>query len=202
MELFDRGFPGHYLRLIKRVRTSVIALIPPAQGIYATLTSSGLTRTVIGPEIFQTVPIHRDPEFVALTSPANSAGMFELDAQQTDMLLPFEGNGVDGTFEFRMPKAANQLDYRTVADILITFEYTALDSYDYRQQVVRTLNPNLSADKPFSFRNQFADQWYDLNNPDQTKTPMKVQFQIVREDFPPNVETLKIQQVLLFFRQC
>lgn len=38
MELFDRGFPGHYLRLIRRVRTSVIALIPSVQGIHATLT--------------------------------------------------------------------------------------------------------------------------------------------------------------------
>jgi hypothetical protein len=57
----------------------------------------------------------------------------------------------------------------------------------------------LSGDRPFSFRNQFADQWYDLNNPDQTKTPMKIKFQIFREDFPPNVETLKIQQVLLYF---
>jgi len=28
MDLFDRDFPGHYLRLIKRVRTSVIALAP------------------------------------------------------------------------------------------------------------------------------------------------------------------------------
>ena len=199
MELFDRGFPGHYLRLIKRVRTSVIALIPPVQGINATLTSSGLTRTVIGPDIFQTVPIHRDPEFVALTSPANSTGMFELDSQQTDMLLPFEGNGVDGTWEFRMPKAANQLDFRTFADVLITIEYTALNSFDYRQQVIQTLNPSLSADCPYSFRNQFADQWYDLNNPDQTKTPMKVQFQTYREDFPPNVETLKIKQILLYF---
>jgi hypothetical protein len=199
MELFDRGFPGHYLRLIKRVRTSVIALIPPVQGIHATLTSSGLTRTVIGPDIFQTVPIRRDPEFVALTSPVNSTGMFELEPQQTDMLLPFEGNGVDSAWEFRMPKAANQFDYRTLADVLITIEYTALNSFDYRQQVIQTLKPNLSADRSFSFRNLFADQWYDLNNPDQTKTPMKVRFQTIREDFPPNVETLKIQQVLLYF---
>ena len=28
MEMFNRGFPGHYLRLIKRVRTSIIALVP------------------------------------------------------------------------------------------------------------------------------------------------------------------------------
>jgi len=199
MELFDRDFPGHYLRLIRRVRTSVIALIPPTQGIHATLTSTGLSRTIIGPDIFQTVPIRRDPEYVALTSPANSTGMFELESLQPDMLLPFEGNGVDSTWEFRMPKAANQFDYRTIADILITIEYTALNSFDYRQQVIQTLNPNLSADRPFSFRNQFADQWYDLHNPDQTKTPMKVKFQTFREDFPPNIETIKIQQVLLYF---
>ena len=37
-ELFDRDFPGHYARLVKRVSTSVIALIPPVQGIRATLT--------------------------------------------------------------------------------------------------------------------------------------------------------------------
>lgn len=199
MELFDRDFPGHYLRLIRRVRTSVIALIPPTQGIHATLTSTGLSRTVIGPYIFQTVPICRDPEYVALTSPASSTGMFELEPLQSDMLLPFEGNGVDSTWEFRMPKAANQFDYRTIADVLITIEYTALNSFDYRQQVVQTLNPNLSADRPFSFRNQFADQWYDLHNPDQTKTPMKVRFQTFREDFSPNLETIKIQQVLLYF---
>lgn len=199
MEMFDRDFPGHYLRLIRRVRTSVIALIPPTQGIHATLTSSGLSRTVIGPDVFQTVSIRRDPEFVALTSPANSTGMFELESLQPDMLLPFEDNGVDSTWEFRMPRAANQFDYRTIANVLITIEYTALNSFDYRQQVIQTLNPNLSGDRPFSFRNQFADQWYDLNNPDQTKTPMKVKFQTFREDFPPNVKNLKIQQVLLYF---
>src|SRR4029077_14808729 len=31
LEMFDREFPGHYLRLIKQVRTSVIALVPPSQ---------------------------------------------------------------------------------------------------------------------------------------------------------------------------
>ena len=29
---FDRDFPGHHLRLIKRVRTSIIGLIPPMGG--------------------------------------------------------------------------------------------------------------------------------------------------------------------------
>ena len=33
MKMFDWDFPGHFLRLIKRVRTSIIALVPPTQGI-------------------------------------------------------------------------------------------------------------------------------------------------------------------------
>lgn len=52
MELFDRDFPGHYLRLIKRVRTSVIALIPPLEGIKATLSTTGISRVVIGGDLF------------------------------------------------------------------------------------------------------------------------------------------------------
>src|SRR5262249_24846122 len=38
MDMFDQDFPGQYLRLIKRVRVSLIALIPPTAGIKATLT--------------------------------------------------------------------------------------------------------------------------------------------------------------------
>ena len=199
MELFDRDFPGHYLRLIRRVRTSVVALVPPTQGIHASLSTTGISRVVVGPDIFQVIPIRRDPETVALSSPMNATGLFELEPQPGDMLLPFEGNGVDSTWEFRLPKAANQFDYRTIADVLISIDYTTLNSFDYRQQVIQTLDPKLSGDRPFSFRNQFADQWYDLHNPEQTKTPMTVRFATMREDFPPNIDRLRIEQVLLYF---
>jgi predicted deacylase len=83
--------------------------------------------------------------------------------------------------------------------VLITLEYTALQSTDYRQQIIQSLKPTLSADRPFSLRQEFADQWYDLHNPDQSSTPMTVRFTTVREDFPPNVDALKIQQVLMYF---
>ena len=42
MEAFDRDFPGHYLRLIQRVRVSVIALVPTTEGIRATLSNTGI----------------------------------------------------------------------------------------------------------------------------------------------------------------
>jgi hypothetical protein len=98
-----------------------------------------------------------------------------------------------------MPKAANFFDYRTIADVLVTIEYTALNSFDYSQQVIQSLRQSTSADRPFSFRNQLSDQWYDLHNPDQTKTPMVVRFTTDRSDFPANIEALKIQHVVLYF---
>ena len=70
------------------------------------------------------------------------------------------------------------------------------------QQVIQSLSPNLSAYRPFSFRNQFADAWYDLHDPDQVAPPAKpmtVRFSTIREDFLPNLENLKIQHVALYF---
>jgi hypothetical protein len=199
MDSMDRRFPGDFLRLIRRVRVSVIALIPPSQGIRATLSSTGTSRVVIGGDVFQTVRVHRDPEQVALCSPVNATGLFELDVQP-DMLMPFEGLGFDAHFEFRMPKAANQnIDFSTIADVLVTVDYTALNSFDYQQQIIQTLRPAISADRGFSFRNEFADPWYDLHNPDLTDTPMTVRFTTSRDDFPPNLDDLKIQQVVLYF---
>ena len=48
MALFDQDFPGHYLRLIRQVRTSVVALVAPDLGIRATLYSNGISRVVTG----------------------------------------------------------------------------------------------------------------------------------------------------------
>lgn len=203
MELFDRDFPGHYLRLIRRLRTSVIALIPTTEGIHATLSNTGISRVVIGPEIFQVVPIRRDPETVALSAPIGSTGVFEMD-ESGEMYLPFEGHGVDGTWQLRLPKASNRFDFRTLADVLITIEYLALNSFDYGQQVIQQLKPTLQADRAFSFRHQFPDAWYDLHNPQLLAEPqrMVVQLRIERDDFPSNFERIGMQHVMLYFSRA
>ena len=123
-ELFDRDFPGHYLRLIRRVHTSVIALIPPSQGIKATLSTTGISRVVIGGDRFQTTVVHRPPESVALTAAQSGCGSSISTRRPGEMLLPFEGLGVDTTWEFRMPRPANPFDYRAIADVLVTIVYT------------------------------------------------------------------------------
>jgi hypothetical protein len=197
--LFDRDFPGHYLRQVKRLRTNMPALISSTQGIHATLSTAGTSRVVIGGDTFRNVVVRRDPETVGLSAPRDATGLFELvPDSQPELLLPFEGTGVDTVWRFELPKAANTFDYSTIADVLLTIEYTALNSFDYRQQVIQTLDPELSLDRPFSFRQQFPDQWYDLNNPDQTATPMTVRFKTTREDFLPNIDDVNMQNLLLY----
>ncbi len=200
LDLFDRGFPGHYLRLIKRVRMSVIALVPPTQGIRATLTASGISRVVVGPDVFRTIEVRRTPDLIAFTSPNNATGMFELEPAG-DMLLPFEGMGVDTTWRLEMPRAANPFDYRTIADVIMTVDYTALHSFDYRQQVIQRLDTRMTGERSFSVRDEFADAWYQLHNPEQVDEPdqMVVRFETSRADFPPNIENLAIDHVLLYF---
>jgi Tc toxin complex TcA C-terminal TcB-binding domain len=203
LDQFDRNFPGHYLRLIKRVRVSVIALVPPTEGIRATLSTSGISRVVRGGDTFAEAEIRRDPESIAFTSPINATGLFELQ-EQPEMLLPFEGNGVAASWVFSMPRAANVVNYNSIADVLVTIEYTALDSVIYRSQVIQQLDQSASGERPFSIRQQFADAWYDLHNPDLVREPQKpmvVSFKTLREDFPPNVSELKIQQLTLYFNR-
>lgn len=200
MELFDRDFPGHYLRLVRRVRVSMIALVPPAQGIRATLSSGGTSRVVLGGDLFPVEVMSRPPEQVALSSPREATGLVELEPQD-GMLLPFEGNGVDTTWEIALPKAANPFDYDTLADVLFTVEYTALQDPDLAAQVKAKLGSTLRAERPWSFRHEFSDAWYELNNPARSKTPMKVRFATARADFPPNVDprSIALKEVLLYF---
>ena len=199
-ELFDRRFPGHYLRLVRRVRTTVVALVPPTQGIRATLATTGTSRVVIGGPTFATVRIQRGPESVALTAAIDASGVFELDPQP-ELLVPFEGIGVDTTWELRLPRPANQIDYDAIADVLVTIDYTALDSAERRQCVLRQLDPRWRADRPFSFRRDFADAWYDLHHPELVADPeqLLVRFRTERDDFPPNLDGLRVDQLVLRF---
>jgi hypothetical protein len=196
LRIFDQDFPGHHLRMIRRVTVSVVALVPPAAGIQATLSTTGMSRIVVGPDIYRAIVLRRPPESVALTSPIGASGVFTFE-QPTGMRDPFEGLGVDTPWELRLPKPANPFDYTTLADVLITIDYTALDSADYRAQVIRDLDQTADGERAFSLRQEFPDAWWDLHNPGQTDTPLQVTFTTGRADFPPNLDELSIAHVAL-----
>jgi hypothetical protein len=199
MTLFDQDYPGHYLRLIQQVSTSVIALIPPGQNINAALSCTGVSQVVIGSGgVFQMVTVRTDPQSIAITTPIAATGVFAADPQ-AGLLLPFQDLGVATQWQFELPLAGNQFDFSTLADVQIAISYTALADPGYRAQVIRSLDGQVSQERPYSLVNDLPDQWYDLNNPDQTPTPMSVQFQVAATDFPANLSSIEIRQVLLYF---
>jgi hypothetical protein len=201
----DECFPGHYLRLIRRVRVSLSALIPPAQGIRAMLSASGLSRVVVGHEGgFRGVVVRRAPETVALSSPVAATGVFELD-EQADMLLPFEGMGFDTLWSLELPKAANPFDFRSIADLVLTFEYTALQDEGYRSDVVSRLNANLrrTGDRPFSLRRDFLGEWFELHNPVSTggedaASGRTATLRLAAADFPTHLRGLEVADVAVY----
>ncbi len=93
-------------------------------------------------------------------------------------------------------------DGASFAGLPYAIDYTALDDWDYRHQVIQQIDTKVSGDRPFSFRHQFADAWYDLNNPPKNGDSVTVHFRTRRADFPPNLERLQIDQVLLYFARA
>jgi hypothetical protein len=199
MQLFDEGFPGHYLRLIKRVRISMVALIPPNVGIRATLTSNGISRVVTGPPNHEIVIAQQDPQWVALTSPNNASGVFDLDSQ-SDLLLPFEGLGVDTSWTLEMPRPANPFDFETIADVFFTIDYTALSSLELRDRVVQKMPPISGGDIAFSVKSDLPDIWYELANPADTTTPLTVTLPIRRQNYPPQLDGLSTEAIVVIVR--
>lgn len=197
LRLFDEGFPGHYLRLIKRVRVSVVALIPPTQGIRATLSTTGLSRVVTGDPSFPTLIIRQEPQTVALTSPTAATGVFELDSQ-SDLLFPFEGMGVDTNWTFELPRAANPIDYDTLFDVMLSIDYTALHSVELRDRVVKQLPNQLISDRPFSVKRDLPDVWYELAN--GTGSSATFTLPVSLRHFPPGLIAPYMNEVALSAR--
>jgi hypothetical protein len=196
MSLFDQDFPGHYLRMIRQLRTSVVALVPPDRGICASLYSNGISRVTTRQDgAFQDVTVRHDPTVVALSSPVSASGVFDLDAQ-SDMLLPFESSGVDTTWELQLPPAANPFDFATIVDVMLTIDYTALYDDTYRSQQITRLNANRGrgADRVFSLARDFPDQWYDLLNPADPKA-RSVTLTLRDADFPLHLDDLVVGPV-------
>jgi len=183
---FDWDYPGHYLRLIRRVSVTVIALTPPNKGIKATLINNGISAVVTNTNnLFQKRFVTRSPERITLSSPYNEYGMFQLDTNDA-MYRPFEGSGVETLWELQMEKASNPFDYRSIADVLITMEYDALENDLYSKTIKNQLNNEPKNESiVLSMRNDLPDEWYELMNPDADSSSTK--FKIRNSDLAPNV---------------
>ena len=121
--------------------------------------------------------------------------------QNISQLIPFKGMGIESQWEFKMPKFSNLMDYSQIVDIIFEVEYTALDSFQYRYQVLQDLDNSLDFNRAFSFKNDFPDQWYELGEASEDGTPLEVEFELKKENFPEGILDLKLgaEDILLCF---
>jgi hypothetical protein len=187
------------------MKTTVVGLVPVYDLIKATLTTGSTSYTVIqSNNVFQRIPIHRlETDMVTLTSTNKATGMFELQpTAQNELLNPFEGMGIESRWEFKMPQFSNRMDFSQIADVLIDVEYTALDSFQYRYQVLQDLDTTYLFSRGFSFKNDFPDQWYELSNAIAGTPEFGVTFQLKPENFPQGLNNITIDassRIQLYF---
>jgi hypothetical protein len=193
---FDEDFPGHYLRLIRGVRLTVVALVPPLDGIHATLTNAGISKVMLGPPFTETT-IRANPEQAAYSGAYQASGVFQLD-YQGEYRMPFEGSGVETDWVLELPRAANAFDFRTIADVILTIDYTALSDDTYRRRKQLELGNNRSGERALSFKFNYPDIWYQLHNPEAYAQPMVVEFDIRAGDFPANIAAPTNDQIMLY----
>lgn len=198
MEQFDSRSPGHYLRLIRRVRMTVVALVSPTDGIRATLSNAGVSRVVVPAESgFRAVSLQRGYDQLTFTASSSASTAIEMDPDP-QLLAQFEGSGVDTRWLLDMPWAANTFAPASLADVIVSIEYTALfDSY-LKAKTLSELPPTVTRQRVFSLRYEFPDSWYDLHNTGAQAAPVETTFTTSRGDFPPNVTNLRVKQIALF----
>lgn len=202
MEWFDWDFPGHYLRLIKSVKVSVLALVSPIDGIHAMLSNDGVSSVVVNENgaFVKKRTLRTYDETIALDAAYNETGLFVFDYNDP-MFFPFEGLGVETQWTFEMPKATNRFNFDTIADVLFTIEYTALHSKEYSAQVKTSLGNHSSACTYLDLRQMFPDQWYHVKNPqrkdDDNVDAQKIDFNLPPSLFPPNLTDISTVHVTM-----
>jgi hypothetical protein len=196
MQWFDDDVQGDYLRLIKNVRVTILAIVPPVDGIHAVLYNTGESSVVVTDDGGQTFvkkrPVRSFGERISLDSPFNESGRFVLNYEDP-MLLPFEGLGVETQWTLEMPRGNNRFDFDTIADVLLTIDYTAEHSEKYQADLREARSKvDVNEDTAVPLRLQFPDLWYHLKNNRQDTAgsipSFPYKFHLPRSAFAPNLE--------------
>jgi hypothetical protein len=201
---FERDFPTHYLRLIKGVTVNIVALVPPTEGVRATLTQFGITRTLVRASNgrYRSIEIKRDPERVALSSSVGATGLFTPLLPESQYLNPFEGSGVAGNWLLEMPRSSNPyLNYDDILDVQLVLQYTSLD--DPAKKATVPLAAQGAA--TYSLKLNFPDPYYDLHNPSFVQgaagSPYRLIFQTDERFFAPNQRMRRLSGITVYFDQ-
>ena len=185
----DRVYPGTYARRLETVEVEVQGVLP-AGGVHGTLTNAGISR-------YRTADINdlkvriQPKETMVLSEHRvrDDALIFPADPRQLKL---FEGVGVESTWVVELPRVSNDLDYRAISDIRLTFYCQAKHDRNL-EAAVRTqlaaIPGNQQAGRIIPLRWTFPDAFFNFQDTGQ------LAFSLTPLDFPYNVIDPQIGQV-------
>lgn len=137
--IFDRDYPGHILRQIKSVSITIPAVVGPYENVGATLKQLN-NNVLLNNDSVAAVAMakgdissysgdairkdHRSNQAVAISTGVNDAGMFQLNFDDP-RFLPFEGTGVDSTWQLQFSELMPQGIFDSINDIIMEVRYTS-----------------------------------------------------------------------------
>ncbi len=133
---FDLFYPGQYRRRIRAVRLTIPCVTGPYTNVAATLamnTSFIRATPQIGAANLVEVPL-RHTHTVATSTAQSDSGVFDFSFRD-ERYMPFEGAGAISTWTITLPKNFVPFDYRTITDVIVHINYTALADGVLRQRV-------------------------------------------------------------------
>jgi hypothetical protein len=175
--LYDRDCPGHYLRRIKTLSTSVPSVAGPYTSINLTVTLQSSTVRVsplLANNVYARDTTQDDDRFVdyfgstdvvVTSGGTNDSGMFETNLRD-ERFLPFEGAGAISTWNLSLPAELPSFDYTTISDVILHIRYTARPAGDplgtqATKELVQMLDTSGQSSQwlLFCLRYDFPTQW-------------------------------------------
>lgn len=124
--LFDRDYPGHYLRRIRSVAVTIPAVTGPYEGVQCQLTMTGHGLRTDPLLVGEHAAVEPDGGVVSeaiVTSTGQNDAM--VGESGDDRYMPFEGYGAVSRWTLSLPQDDNRFDITSVSDVVLHIRYTA-----------------------------------------------------------------------------
>ena len=221
--LFDRDYPGHYLRRIQSVAVTIPAVTGPYEGVHCRLrlTENRIralpTLQEVGQEVVYLEQAPDDPRFRhqwgLLQAIVTSSGQNDAMVQgggDDGRYQPFEGCGAISQWRIDLPQVDNGFDVSGISDVVLHVRYTAREGGEAlaasaRQAawVVAEADPFFGGHALVSLRTDFPDVWAALT--DATVQGNRAgTIGLRQEHFPyaPHLTGARIQELAVVVRRA
>jgi hypothetical protein len=155
---FDVRNPGLFAQRVQAVEVEVVGLLPP-EGIRGTLRAGGVSRYRTADDNVRSRIHTVDTMALSTFTVREDAFVYRQDPRIHGL---FEGQGVATTWELELPRRANNLDYRLIADVRLVIYYNARFEPKLKAAILAApaLPGELVHSRSLALRYDFPEAWY------------------------------------------